>query len=291
MKLLRITGLIIFLLSALSYTSFRIYEEKTIDATGPEINYQNDNLTLSINSPEEDLLQGITAIDDKDGDVTKSTIIESVSKFTGIGKRTITYAAFDSSNNITKNDRQLIYSDYTPPRFALSSPLSFIIGEEDILQYMTATDCIDGDLTKKIKYDLVDYDFGSQEGTFQVKFHVTNSAGDTAYLPAEVEFRYPSYEDQDRIPEIILSNYLIYLKTGDYFNAKDYLQGVTVGQVKYSFGENYIGNSKSNVISKNLITLQLDPNMQEPGVHQVNYSMSTEDGYTGTTKLLVVVED
>lgn len=292
MKLLRIAGLIVFLLSSLSYGSYKFYENNYVDYMGPEITCQSDSITVSVKATEEELLQGVKAYDQEDGDVTKSIMIEKISKLTDSDTRTITYAAFDSSNNVTKFERELIYADYTPPRFSLSKPLNFIIGEQDdIIQYMQVTDSIDGDLSDKIRYEEPDYFFGQSEGSYEIKFQVTNSAGVSVVLPAEVEFHYPSYESSNKIPEIILSEYLIYLKAGDSYDAKSYLQKVKIGNKEYSITDNQLGVSNSNTISKNRISVQSKVNTREPGVYEVDFSMTTDDGYTGTTKLLVVVEE
>lgn len=292
MKLLRITGLTLFLLSAMAFAGYRWYESNSRDTAGAVITCNTNSINVSVKTSGEEFLQGVTAFDEKDGDVTDSVLIEKVSRFTVIGKRIITYAAFDLSNNITKAERKLVYTDYTSPRFSLTKPLHFIVGETDsIIEYMTVQDCIDGNLANKIKYEAEDENFGQVEGTYKIEFQVMNSAGDIAYLPVEVEFYYPSYQNNELIPEILLREYIIYIKTGESIDTKSYLTGVILGPEEYSFREAQPYGDSVKTMSMNLVKVKSNLNSKTPGVYTIEYSLTTEEGYTGTTKLLVVVEE
>lgn len=292
MRLLRIAGLVIFLLSAAAFAGYRKLEADSKDLSGPIITYNSNSITVSVNTSKEELLKDVTAYDEKDGVVTDSLLIEEVSKFDNTGKRTITYAAFDSNRNITKAERELIYSDYIPPRFSLSNPLRFIVGDtSDILRNITAQDVIDGDLTENIKYEIQKIGFGQKDGKFDIEFMVTNSAGDTAYLPAKIEFYYPNYQRESFTPEILLSQYVIYAKVGETVDAKSYLKGVILGEKEF----NFLGNETYKVgetnISKSEIKVNSNINKNQPGVYTIVYSISTAEGYTGSIELLVVFEE
>ena len=52
-------------------------------------------LTVGLNATDEDFLQGVKAVDENDGDVTDSLVVESVSNFLGGGRRLVVYAAVD----------------------------------------------------------------------------------------------------------------------------------------------------------------------------------------------------
>ena len=71
------------------------------------------------------LLDGVCASDDRDGDLTGQVLIRSVSQFTGENTALVSYIVFDSSDNMSTASRSVVYTDYTPPRFALSEPLVF----------------------------------------------------------------------------------------------------------------------------------------------------------------------
>jgi hypothetical protein len=292
MKLLRISGLIIFLLSAVAFTFFQIYKASSSDTSGPVFACKEEYINTSVNTTKEELLKGVTAFDKRDKDVTDTVMIEKLSSFINTGKRKISYTAYDSSNNVTKWERELEYTDYTPPRFSLTKPLIFAVGDqENIIRYMSVFDCIDGNLSDKIRYEEPEDDFGETEGAYQLKFIVTNSAGDTAYLPATVEFHYEDYDNKEKIPQIILSNYLIYLQTETSFDSKSFLSGVKIDNKQYSILQNQQGSPSGLTISQDKIGVRSEVNMHEPGTYEVVYSMKTEEGYIGTTKLLVVVEN
>lgn len=59
------------------------------------------------------LLDGVTAVDDRDGDVTDSLIISSVYP-SGEGTGIVTYAAKDAANNVTTATRGFFYDGYDP---------------------------------------------------------------------------------------------------------------------------------------------------------------------------------
>lgn len=292
MKLLRIAGILIFILSTISFTTYRFYVKNQLDIIGPEITLPGQSITISVKDSPEKLLEGVAAFDELDQDVTESIIIENISDFNTSGTRMITYAAFDGKYNVTTQERELVYSDYEPIRFKLSKPLSFEVGENnEILNSLSAFDSLDGDLTDKISFNIPEYSFGEIQGSYNVKFQVTNSAGETALLPAEVEFHNPDYGSQDKVPELLLSEYLIYRKTEDDINPISYLSKLMIGNQEYSFANNLGNNIAANQIDINKITYKSNIDMKNPGVYAIDYSFTSEDGYTGTTRLLVVVEE
>ncbi|MFQ7768823.1 MAG: hypothetical protein ACLRIL_11475 [Fusicatenibacter saccharivorans] len=55
-----------------------------------------------------ELLSGVTAYDAKDGDVTDSLAVEHISNFIEKGRRKISIVAFDSDNNVTHAEREMV---------------------------------------------------------------------------------------------------------------------------------------------------------------------------------------
>jgi len=292
MRLLRLGGLIVFVLSSAAFLLFRWYENYTTDTTGPVISFPTDTIYMEVGADEGILLSDVTAFDEKDKDVTDRLIIESISKFVSPGKRIISYAAFDNSNNITKKERYLVYTDYKPPRFSLSRPLSFNVGDYiDIIEYMKAEDCIDGDLSNNIRYEEMDEDFGEHEGEFDVKFWVTNSCGDSSYLPVKVFYQYPSYDRQSRTPLISMEDYIVYLEQGDSFKPEIYPYGFCLGDKEYSFLKQASYTIGDKSISRDTIKIYSNVNTKIPGVYYVDYELTIYEGFTGKTRLIVVVEE
>lgn len=86
----------------------------TEDRTAPEIRVDvNKKVTYYENEDEKSLLRGVTAEDDKEGDVTESVRISSIYRTSG-KKAIVTYVAKDSENNIGKLKREVNYVSAAP---------------------------------------------------------------------------------------------------------------------------------------------------------------------------------
>ena len=86
------------------------YRERNKDSISPEIIFSEDAVEVyKDNMSEEDLLQGVTAKDDRDGDVTSSIVVDSVYCYKEEEKVAVTYVVQDNSYNVTKVVHELIY--------------------------------------------------------------------------------------------------------------------------------------------------------------------------------------
>lgn len=79
------------------------YQEE--DRNAPVISFAETQLVYEEGMDETFLLEGVSASDDRDGDVTGALIVEKVSE-TADGNVIVTYAAADSSNNVAKRSRE-----------------------------------------------------------------------------------------------------------------------------------------------------------------------------------------
>lgn len=83
------------------------YIRMNADTKGPEIIFSDNAATLyQSDMTNEELLAGVTAADDKDGDVSASLTVESVYEVDDTHV-VVTYTAKDSSNNITKQKHEM----------------------------------------------------------------------------------------------------------------------------------------------------------------------------------------
>lgn len=292
MKKLRRIWLALVILMTAFFGCYRYMEIQKTDSSGPVISVKGEKIQASIHDTDEFLLQGVTAVDKKDGDVTDSIIVENISRFHGDHLRTITYAAFDSDNHISKIQRELSYIDYTRPRFELNGSLRFRAGETvNIEKIVTATDCLDGDLSNKVKIQSDATINNRVTGFYKIKYEVTNSAGDTVTLPIDIEI----YEPYNHEVELRLEKYLVYYE-GEEIDYIQYLKGIRSGNLEYSFETDTEEESvitTSDKIPVERITIQSEVDTSTPGVYPVYYYYTEEtERYTAEAKevLYVVVE-
>ncbi|MDO4331933.1 MAG: hypothetical protein Q4C58_04525 [Eubacteriales bacterium] len=231
MKKLRIFWAVIVVLVTAAFAAYRINEIRKEDSSGPVFSCDQMKLEVSIHDGDDVLLQGITAQDKKDGDVTASILVEKLSSFYGENQRLVTYAAFDSDNHITEMEREITYTDYTKPKFALNGSLRFKAGETiNIDQIVTARDCLDGDLSRNVKI-LMDGTINNRiTGFYDIEYQVTNSAGDSVSLPIRIEV----YQQENNEVEMNLKQYLVYYE-GEDIDYKDYLKSIKIGNLEYPF--------------------------------------------------------
>lgn len=271
-RLLQRITIAVFCLTLVAFIGFSVIEEFTTDRTMPEITIDSEELEISVNDKKSVLLDGVTAYDEKDGDITKDILIESVSKFIEPGVCTITYAVADSDKHVTKATRTVRYTDYTAPEFYMKRALVYSVDEAlDIRSAVGARDCIDGDISDKVTIVATDY-VENTTGVFTVSLQVSNSMGDTIYLDVTVHVE----GNETMAPEIQLKKSLIYIKKGETPVFEDYINEVTV----------------NGVLLKNyglLISTNFDP--EQAGTYNVHYYITTDAGYEGHSILTVVVEE
>lgn len=292
----------VFLLTVLCFVAFLGITYLGRDTEGPDITDKEKTIKASIQDSDEDLLEGIKAVDEKDGDVSDSLIIEQKSMGDD-GRCVLSYAAFDNSNNVSKGSRTVEFTDYHSPRFTINQPLRFVLGSESaIMDAVGAEDCVDGNISTRIKITKEDENEDySGEGIYNYQLEVTNSMGDTSILPISVEFYVDSYEERLYHPNMYLTAYVVYLEKDSEFEPMDYLKSVEIGSEMYVFDENIGTDTQqeptpeeekavSGVISYDKVKYQSDVDTSEPGYYTVEYSCMSQDGYTGTSQLIVVVE-
>lgn len=263
-KILMITAAAMILLYGLN----RILLYRSFDKSVPEITFEQNMLQVSVEVTEEELLEGVKATDKKDGDVTETVIIESISKMLEDNVRVVTYAAFDKDNNVGKAERKIQYTDYKAPRFSLEEPLgssSLTANAGDMLAPLKAMDCVDGDISDQIVITSMDIGgLSAEDASLICEVQVTNSSGDIASLKLPVSV---SMSGNSGNKMIELKEYLIYTKVGKNVNLKSYIKEDT-GDVK----------------------VESDLDTSTPGVYTATYTQNI--GQTkAQTQLYIVVEE
>ena len=297
MRRLRTLSITLFIASlilfGINYYRQSIYE----DRTGPVFQIEDNIIEVSVKDDEKALLKGLTATDAADGDVTDSVIVESISPFTGTGRRIVNYAAFDSDNHVTHAKRELAYTDYRASQFHLSKPLSFAMNATNLLDGITVDDCIDGDLTKSVKLMSDEEIDTSHVGEYSARLKVTNSAGGVSYLPVTIEIYDASV--QYRRPQLKLTDNVVYVEKGEYFDEKEYLSSITINGTEYSmtedagtYGARYLSPDETeNTIGYDRVEIESDVDTDVSGYYELIYSFedTEENAGTGHARLYVVV--
>lgn len=288
MKKRNLLLIVLILLTLVIFMGYRALMDLQSDTKPPVIRLDSIVPEVSVKDPRSALLQGITASDNADGDVTDSLVVEYVELLDGEGSLMISYAAFDNAGNVAKAQRQAKYTDYVNPKFTLNGPLVYNYGSNfDLLSNVGARDVIDGDIQHRVRATaLVNHSIG-ELGIHDVEFQVTNSLGDrvTVVLPVQVQ-------DDEYEAYLGLKTYLTYLPLNSSFNPREYLK-------------EYILRDEEVDLTKGLpqgYTLETEGKVQvnKPGVYPVEYwvtyiienerdpELNVE--YTGYSKLFVIVE-
>lgn len=222
MRLLRIGTLLLLVLCLTVNVWVTARYNATHNTEKPTISCQTDSLELSVKDPREALLQGLTAQDAQDGDLTGKILVASESYFIKKGVLDVEYVVFDSHQNSDTLTRRVCYTDYESPKFSLGAPLVFTRGQNiRFLEYITATDLLDGDISEDITVlasELSNYTVG----TYPVLLQVSNSYGDTVQLELMVVVRDATPPDAT----IYLSEYVTYVQAGESFDPYSLVKAV-----------------------------------------------------------------
>lgn len=260
-------ALCLFIFAIVFYTDV-IRADKTI----PTISIDNDILNVKIDVGTEDLLKGVTAYDEKDGDITDKIVVESISKFIEKGTCTVTYAVCDNDHHVTNAQRKIKYTDYSSPKFVLNDSLCFSLNKYgDVTEIIGAKDVIDGDISKNVI--ITSDNFKSDvEGKYTISARASNSKGEI------ITMEFPVFVDNisPTAPTIKLSKYIIYVKKGSNVDYSKYILNVK--------------NSNDEIIQLP-VSINSEVNINKPGVYAVHYYSTDAMGRKGHTILNVVVTE
>ena len=270
MKFYRIAVICIFVVMTAVFGYTYIMNYISTDTTYPVIHLEDDILEMSVKADESEFLDGVTARDGKDGDISDKVIIESVSKFIKPGICKVTYAVCDADNHVATAVRKVKYTDYKSPQYVLNESLCYSVYESiNFKNAISVSDCFDGDLSNSMILTSNDYT-SSAEGVFTIDATVTSSKGDTATisLPFIVENRSLT------APQIELSQYLLFVKKGEEVDPEQFIVSAT--------------DNKDEDITED-ITIDTNLDVRKEGTYIVHYYADDERGERGHSILIVVV--
>ncbi len=263
---------ILVIILVVAYGGFIVFwENNQVVGASPVITVPSTVLTLSVEDDEEELLKNITASDEEDGSLTDKVYIESISTFDANQQRTVTYAVFDSDDNLTRATRLIEYSDYEAPVFNIEKALCiyFVTSTEEYKDYVSAYSVLDGDISSAITVQTVTTDGYDLES---VTYSVTDSTGTKTTQTFDI-----TPIDSDATIDIELTDYYITVDLGTTIYPREYIDTIS---------ENGVENSSL------IYSLDVTDNYEAytPGTYEFIYRIDRSNSY-GLTKLIVVVEE
>ena len=273
MKTLKTATIILFILAALVFAGVTGYYSFILDRVSPVVTVPEGVLDVRVNDGPEVLLAGVTASDNRDGDLTGQVMIQGISRLLSANTARVTFVVFDGARNMGSATRTIRYTDYQRPIISLTQPPVFKPYPEgdsimELLAAATARDVRDGDISDRLQVAAQNVN-DSLEGSYQIHLQVTNSMGDTESIPLTITIS----GDGSRSLGITLKEYITYISQGDSFDPYAFVS--TVGGTRYS------SSSRDLAVESNVDTAA-------PGYYQVCYRYIA-DGQEHTAYLTVVV--
>ena len=262
-------------LSVLAFALAIYYTQFYKDVVPPEIRMDADVITVSAADGDEALLRGVTATDNRDGDITGAVLVDGVSQLTGPNAARVRYIVFDAAENAATASRTVVYSDYEAPRVFILQPLIYNVGDTIALRgRVIARDCLEGNITDRIRISSKDLS-NRAAGVYHLTIWVMNKLGDVSTVTVPVIVR----EDDPAAPVVELKSYLTYLARGEEFDPKAYFQSY------YDSADSRTRNYYDH------LEVSGEVDTDTPGTYEVTYSATNSDGLTGQAILTVVVEE
>lgn len=271
MKAIRNIVIALLVIALGIYVAAWFVEQSREDPTRPTITSDVEVLELPCAYSQEQMLSGLHAYDERDGDLTSEILVGEMSRFQQKGTCEVTYVVFDSSNQPATLTRQVVFTDYRSPQFTLTQPLVFVQGRgSSASSYVGATDMLDGDISSSVRMTDSNISY-SVAGDYEMDVEVTNSFGDLAEATLPVHI----VEQYQQSLTIELTQNLVYLSVGETFQPYNYVSSVTT--------------SNGSQIDTDNVSAVSNVDTSTPGCYEVQYNVSSS-GSQGITWLVVIVE-
>lgn len=228
----------------------------TRDKTGPKIIVSEDReIAYGTDSDKTVLLDGVTAIDEKDGDVSDSLRVESVQNNED-GSLEVTYSAVDDSNNVTKLTCKV-------------ETLNQKNSDEDAQEETTeASEENQEENQENTQQDEEDKEAQNQEEANQEEVDDSNSDTDAAIAALP-----------EGSPQLRLSTHQVDLQVGASFQYMDYIESISDDK------------DETNELYRK-IYLTGEVNTSQAGNYEISYYVTDSDkNQSNIEKLTVTVHE
>ena len=232
----------------------------------PHILLEKPQLFLPVNG-QFDPLDGVTASDPNDGDLTDKIVVNENNVDTSMaGEYFVEYTVTNSRGISTWEMLYVYVLDSSIPVLSVYDFTAGLNEELDIyMVHMEAYDLEDGDLRESVTWDISQADI-TTAGTYPVKFQVVDSSGNLAEATCTVTIIDYSY------PELYVYDHTAYLDSEydplDFASAWDSMDGDLTEMI---------------VVEKNTVKLK------KPGIYYVTYSVTDSENKTTTSTVSVEV--
>lgn len=235
------------------------------DSKGPKITVEQRSITYVNGDDKTSLLDGVSAYDANDGDVTVSLIVKDITVLNSGDTAKVTYAARDNNNNISEAYRIVTYVDsdenYSEPD---DEAMFQEITEGEVTEAEVSAENTEAQATEEQAEDNTQE---TEEPTEEVKEEPQEEE-----KPEESEKPQPKATEnkpEDKTPKITLKQKSVNINVGQTFNPSDYIK------------------SKENASS---IAIDGAINVMAPGTYPLTFKVTGPDGKTASETLTVVVK-
>ena len=197
----RMFTIALFILSVCIFAGYNIYQRFIIDKSAPMITMDEQSIHLNCGASDEEILFGVSAKDNKDGDVSDSLMIETKTNFIEPGRFNVSIVAYDKNGNISKATREVIYDDYESPTISGIEELRFPVSNDSskvsassILSRLQAQDKIEGNISNRMQLTYEENVLVNRPGDYKASVSVTNSFGDVTTVPITITIYDPQAE-------------------------------------------------------------------------------------------------
>lgn len=271
MRIIRIIVSVIFIIVLGAYVFFHF--TKSTDNTIPELKCDTDVIEASVKDTDDVLLKHITAVDKKDGNISKNIIVEKSSAFVDFGKVIVTFAVSDNDNNVSKINVPVVYKDYENPKFEFTDDLVFKTGYGvNIENCIKVTDSFDGDITDRLVVIANGADTATS-GKYPLTLKITNSKSYTYTM--NVDLIMSEYFEGGYGLE--LEKYFVYKKVGEKVDYKKMIKSIANPPAE---------NKKSKI---KIDSAEVNPSV--PGIYNVYYYQTLDGQNMSMTRLIICYED
>ena len=167
------------------YSTFIQVKEHADDADllPPVLNgYSDHTFEFGVDDADDfDVLDGVTAVDNVDGDVTDAITADlSAVDFTEVGVYDVIIRAEDSEGNVASVTIKVTVQKTTKPTLTVPAVYEHYLGEDapNWLSMATASDIVDGDLTAEVTVDTTGLILTFKD-RYEIEYSVTDSFGNT----------------------------------------------------------------------------------------------------------------